>query len=755
MVNFFRKNSFLINNFAILVAWHCLLFIDKHLFAIPLFIIGMYVCTVLPGTIAVIALGAKRLSFQTLLFVVGLSFVFMLLVGLSANYVPHLFGVLRPLSFSTVIISFDLWLLLVCLWTLNVENKFPSISMPILKFNYQTVVVYLIVTVGIALCVLGTFRLNNGVDNLISIFGFILLIINVLLVFYWRNKLPNHAYLITIIGLSTGLLLVTSLRSNFISGQDLKQEFRVYNITNNASYWSIANFRDSYNACLSITLYPYTLVKLLGVSAETVFKLVYQLIFVVCPLAVFLILKFKLGRNLALAGTIFFLSLPTVGIDLPLQTRQQMAFVLFSLIILAWFNHSSEVWIKRHWQSLFIMFSFASIVSHYSTAYIYIGTLLIYCVLRFILLTTKYAKHRQLSEHFVLSGRIILLVFLFAFFWLGQVTAVSANLIEKLRPAVSSLIGTEKQDSSPTISVEPLKGQKNPLYGYIIHTKSEGAPLTQETYRQVFPVNDTLKPAYPLDKLPGNAQKVLMVISQKLYYVVGIIIYPIIIILGLGVLIFRKERLKHSFTQKPEYVIVSIAIISVLIIQAILPGINADYGLPRAFIQAFIILCLPFMFGVKSIIRMTRFQKSAKTAVVFSSILMFCTYSGLTGQLIGGLRPQLNFNNAGPYYGAFYVRRNDVEAYKWIEANIVSPGNVSAPDYSFPTALAYYPKYRHYGGGIFPFQEHFGNYTLLNYPQTYSDFTYTTGSVVAVKLNVRSYDNVNTVYSNKYSRLYK
>lgn len=755
IINFVNKNRFSASSLVVVIIWHALLLANNRTVVLPLFLIGMFLCTLLPGLVTVIALGAKKLTAQTLLIAIGLSFAFMLIVGASANYVPLLFGATKPLNLQSVLASYDIWLLLIFFWALNVNNGLPKIRLPKVIFNLRSALVYSVVIGGLTLSIFGTYRLNNGLDNFLSIIGFGLLISAVLLVFIWRRSLPLHVYLFAIIGLSSGLLLVTSLRSNFISGQDLKQEFRVYNITSNAGYWSMANFRDSYNACLSITLYPFTLVKLLGVGPETIFKYVYQLIFATCPLAVFLMLKLKFGKNLALVGTVFFLSLPTVGIDLPLQTRQQIAFMLFSLVILVWFNHGTEQWIKRHWHALLIIFSFAIIVSHYSTAYIYVGTLLLYYLLRTLLLSTRNAKRKDLNQSFLLPGRIIFLIFLFAFFWLGQVTAVSANLVEKLQPALSAFIAGGKNDSSSENTITPINGQTNPLYGYILRTKSEGTQVSQETYREVLPINDTLDVAPPLRSLPILMQDILKLISQKIYYVVGITIYPLLIGLGLLSLLFRNKRLKHTFVQKPEYIVLSSAMLIVLVVQTILPGIAADYGITRALIQAFIILCVPFMAGIAELINISKFKQTANTIVVLGSIMLFCTYSGLVGQLTGGLRPQLNFNNNGPYYGAFYVRRNDIKAYEWIESNIASPGNVSSPDYSFPTALAYIPEYRHYGGGIFPFQENSGNYILFNYTQTQSDITYTTGNVLAVKLNQQNFKQKNTIYSSNLSRILK
>lgn len=753
-LSYLNKYRLFITSMVLLPIWQLSAAKVSDKYSLITIILGLYFCILVPGVIAVISLGAKKLTAQTLLFASGLSFIFIILVGIGANYVPLIFGISQTLSLTSVMVSYDVLLVLVVLWSVNVNNSFPKIDIPRLVFSSRSIVVYTLVFIGLIACILGTFRLNNGADNYLSVFGFCVLVANGLLVFFWRQRLPTHTFLITIAGISIGMFLITSLRSSYISGQDLKQEFRVYNITNTASHWSISNLRDPYNACLSITLYPYVLVKLLHVAPSTVFKIIYQIVFTTCPLIVFIALKMRTGKSLALAGVMFFLALPTLGLDLPLQARQQMAFMLFGLLIFTWFYHT-EKWMLRHWHFLFVAFSFGLIVSHYSTSYIYIGTLMVYYVLRKSLSLLPYIKKRITNNSFALPGKVILLVILFSFFWLGQVTSASANLFEKLRPAFSAFIsGGPSISETSDVTVIPIGGQSNPLYGYILRTKIEGAQPNRETYREVYPVNDTAKPAPILNFLPNKLKELASTISQKIYYVVGIAVYPALILIGLVSIILRSkgQRLLSNYY---EYILLSTAVLSILALQIILPGITADYGITRAFIQAFIILCVPFIFGVRELINLTRYKRAAQTIAVAGAFILLLTYSGLTSELLGGIRPQLNLNNSGPYYGAFYVRRNDIEAYRWIEQNISSPGNVSSPDYSFPTALAYFPKYRHYGGSIFPFQENKGNFTLLNYTQTQDNLTYTTGSVLAVPFSTRNYNKDNIIYTNSYSRVYK
>jgi uncharacterized membrane protein len=45
-----------------------------------------------------------------------------------------------------------------------------------------------------------------------------------------------------------------SLRSWYISGFDISNEYEVFKITKEKMLWSMSNFNDTYNACLSITM---------------------------------------------------------------------------------------------------------------------------------------------------------------------------------------------------------------------------------------------------------------------------------------------------------------------------------------------------------------------------------------------------------------------------------------------------------------------------------------------------------------------
>ena len=745
----YMNSRFVCLNLLLLLIWNYLVASRLPSFGLTL-LIGVYLSLFLPGLLIMMSLGAKRLTLLTALNAFGLSIAFNIIVGLIANFVPQLFGNKRPLNTFSVLLTFNILFFLLCICAKIRIKNFRSFLVPIPNFDFRNSIIYIFSIIGLLCCIFGTFRLNNGADNYLSVAGIILLIANCTLVMFWRKKLSTLAFVCSLAGLTAGLMLITSLRSNFISGQDLKQEFRVFTLTNQFARWSNANLADAYNACLSITLLPYVLSKLFVVSGTVIFKVIFPFLFIICPLAIFTHLCSKFNRNLAYIGALSFLAVPTVGLDLPLQSRQQIAFIFLSLAILAWFSHK-ESWSIVKWQLLFIIFSFSLIVSHYSSSYVYIGMILIYLFLRFGFYLLERSRRLSYITYFSLSGKVITIVVLFAFMWLTQATSTSEDLVTKISKSLKTLTQDKSGIEQTSDQKSLIAGGKHSITSYIERTSPHGFNAVEKAQSAIIVEDDTLKPAPIVNKLPPKISSTLTFFSKKMYYLVGLAVLIMGILIGIFLLVIRGNRILGN--QKMEYAVICFSLVLILGVQAILPGITQDYGITRLFIQAFIIFCVPFTLCLKYLIDINPRIFSKMIGGVI--ILLLCTYSGLLTQLFGGARPQLNLNNTGPYYGSFYTHRSDIYAFAWVQHNIPDEGNVNSPDYSLPTALAYDPSYDHYAGGIFPFQNIPNNYILLNYSQTHKGVTYVSGALQAAKLDVKKFEPLIMIYTNGGSSLYK
>jgi hypothetical protein len=116
----------------------------------------------------------------------------------------------------------------------------------------------------------------------------------------------------------------------------------------------------------------------------------------------------------------------------------------------------------------------------------------------------------------------------------------------------------------------------------------------------------------------------------------------------------------------------------------VLPQLSLNYGLLRLF-QQFLILLAPMV-----VILLTtalggfgrRLAAAGAAAVVTAC---FVSTSGLLPQFLGGYPPQLNLNNAGAYYRAWYAAAEDVAVTRWLGASVPA-GAIVAAD-SADTAL--------------------------------------------------------------------
>ena len=114
----------------------------------------------------------------------------------------------------------------------------------------------------------------------------------VFLIVLFRKKLNKAIYPWVILIISISLLLMTSLRSLHITGWDINQEYQVFQLTIKDFHWSMLNSpEDPYNACLSITILPSILYSFLNINSEYIFKLVFQVIFSITPVVIFLFFR--------------------------------------------------------------------------------------------------------------------------------------------------------------------------------------------------------------------------------------------------------------------------------------------------------------------------------------------------------------------------------------------------------------------------------------------------------------------------------
>lgn len=723
--------------FAYILLWLGLrLSITPHLSLIT-FIFGAPIIFYFNGVLSYVLITKEKIkSLNSNIVSISLSLVEIMVVGIMVNIIGRfIFNMPQPLQSNLTIIIF---VILYCLklqtiyiYKLNIFSRLH----PLKRQSYLNIFIFTTLLISIALCLAGAVQLNNGGSNILIMCG---LGVNALVIFITGVKIRHisETTIIAIIITSTiNVLLITSLRSWGISGQDLKNEFKVYTLTNQIGYWSIDNLRDAYNACLSITIFPVVVSKLLNIDALYIFKIVYQLLFSVAVVATYSLTKQYIGKFYAFIAAIFLISMPTFSVDTPLQARQLMAFVFLSTIFLIWLSPRERI---KQWKLLFLIFVFALVISHYSTTYVFLATLGLYTITRPIV--GRFFKHSEnYDKEFDLSPFLVAAIFLVAFAWLSQTTNVSNSLYSSIGRSFSAI--TRTQNLNKTDDTLP----ENTIQSYVNTTKQNDNITLEKSYAEIRIVNSNLQPSSLVENLGQKTGISIPNLTRNIYYKFGIIVLIFLITTGLITMLAIKKRSDKNIIPL-QVIVLSLVLIGLVFLQYVLPGINGSYGITRTFIQAFFIFAIPLSFGMRTIFR-SEMGIISRTLAASITLVFFLTYTGFIPQLTGGIRPQLSLNNSGNYYSTFYENKSDKLAFIWTEENIPSSYDLKAPSYSYSTILAYRPNYPFGGVGILPFQVRDSDYILFNRSINRDSVIYILDNQ-AIVVNKDLYNNRPKVYSN-------
>jgi len=312
-------------------------------------ILSLLLLLVLPGVLILAILRIKTSSFwEAITLVVGLSVSLVMLVGLGVNTLLPLFGVNNPLAKVHLLRAFNLFILLLFTFSYYQHRQGCHKKIGYLvgklwnlrKLKIKTVEIVLGLTLFTFpfLSVLGAISLNNGGGNIftMALLGGIGLFIIALIIF--KEKVSEGMYPTAIFFIGLSLLLMTSLRSWFLTGHDVQFEYYIFQLTKQHQFWNIGFYKDAYNACLSITIFPTILSNFLSLDDMFIFKVIFQVIFALTPVVIYLFLKKYTSSYLAFIASFYFLAFPTFLNDMPMLNRQEMALLFFSLLFYVMFR---------------------------------------------------------------------------------------------------------------------------------------------------------------------------------------------------------------------------------------------------------------------------------------------------------------------------------------------------------------------------------------------------------------------------------
>ena len=606
------------------------------LFDIPVArqIIGFIYIAFLPGflILRVLKLGFKN-PFEALPFCVGLSIAFSMFLGLAANELYPLLGLTEPLSVLPLLVTMGGVLQVLTVITRNNVSSVSSYSLPSFKKMFPFVLIGIIPFLSI----FGALYHNSTSLLLMAVMIAIVFAIAI----FFRKFLPSEFFPIAIVVFAISLILQRELISQNLFGYDTFGEFYVFSATNTHSFWNASlNLTQSelsdYNSCLSVTILPTMFSKLMNISGEWIFKVLYFVLYAFVPLTMYIMYKQNFGRVTAFLSAFYFVIFPRFyG-----EERRQIVGELF-LVLLLFTILSSSISLKKK-QLLIAIFGIALVATHYSTFDVFIFCALFAAVGVFALEKFPIRKYAPKIKK-ILTPKILLIVLAFGIIWF---TFASTSLDQTFISFVTRLVGSFQTGFS--------------------NVGSRGGTVSDFVSSNVNIMTLTYQADYYINKIP--------------YLLIGV---------GLLAFIINRKRINLP----TEYILMVFAATLILIMTFILPSLAASFVEERFYALALIFLAPACFYGgitaLTWVLKRSIHPKKARSlaisilCVLFIAVFLFKVgfVNEVTGDLGPGVSPAFSFapmiTSQSPqvlstFYGE-YVPDCDVSSAKWLSAN--TPNN--------------------------------------------------------------------------------
>ncbi|WP_035845642.1 DUF2206 domain-containing protein [Kitasatospora azatica] len=537
------------------------------------------------------------------------------------------------------------------------------------------------------LAVAGPIRLNNGLSGTVSLFALLAVAGLLLLLLVRRRRYPTGVLESGLFTAAAALLLLNSLRGWYITGHDIQREYEYFRLTLGGSLWSVSTYPDAYNACLSITLLPVSLVRLTAVQDVYVFKVVLPLLFALTPVMVYRAVRNVAPQLVALLSAMYFMAFPTFFTDMTFLGRQEVAFVLLGCATLVLTDSGRPLRTRRLAFSVLLA---GVVLSHYSTTYVVVAVLGIAVgstlLWRLVALVAGRRGRRRRSRTVGGPGAksfvtwwMVLVPAVLALVWAGPVTHTSGQLTATLSAAyqqVTQLGGGGTSGSSDT-KYSLLGGNKvspeQRLKDYQAQSIVQTAPKRAAgDYLPLKTVN-----AYPAVLVPApdmpltSAGRGLAAIGVDVAGMNGLLrqgaasLLQLLLLIGVVVTLRARRRV---FQPLRDQVALTVGALGVIALLTVVPQLSVDYSVLRAFQQGLLFFAPFIAAGTLWVVRW-----AGRRAVPIACTLILGLFLDLTGvvpQLLGGYPAQLQLNNAGQYYDIYYPSTEERLAAYWLEQDI-------------------------------------------------------------------------------------
>lgn len=636
-------------------------------------------------------------------YLVGMFFLATMVYGLLVNTLLQKFGINDPLAFRYI---WPVYFLL-----LPFPIKLYTEIRKIKTFQLFPFLLLIIAILNPIVAAAGALRLNNTNDNSVTITSIGLVILLFILTF-WKKKLSSLSHVISIYSAALSLIFSNALRSNYLIGWDIHQEFLVFRLTASHNRWDMSFFHDAYNACLSITILPTIIRNLTGLDSLTIFKTIFPFFLAVIPIVIYWISSRITSRNLAYASTFAFLLQSQFFNQLPALLRQGIGFLFFSLLIDLLVRSDLKMGNKKF---IFFIFSFGMVISHYSTTYMAIGILFLAKVVLFTLKLLTKNKHKT-----VLTFPLLLTLLVYTFFWNTLITNTTSGLSNTFRQIWENI------DQSFTLE------NKSTMVKDVLYIKTNNSDLVQNYTSDK--MSSVEKPSYydgylvqPVTIDHPVLTKQTKIISDYFHVFIPWLFRGLIII-GFICIFWKSIRRKTAL----ETASISAGMLVIIAASIIVPYISVNYNLERILQQMFTLLSPICIIGIAATIRRL---KIIPTALVI--IIILTSYILQSTGLIDNLVVQsksIALDNQGEQYLQYYSDASEIQSIYWMDKNVSETAVINMDRYSQLRLKAY--------SSIIHNFDKYVRQDLI--PPVIFDESYTLAGNAAIKSNV-----VFTVYKNQ------
>jgi len=640
---------------------------------------------IIPGLLLVLSFKIRLSGFwEYLVYSVGASIGYLMFLGLFINNTLPFFNIPHPLSEKNIITSVNISLVLLSITSI-IKNPRLHISNPFKKIKRIDFLFLFFSPLFVLLSIGGANMLNNtGLNYLTMIMlGGIGLYLVLLTLFYKKTNSSIYPFIAYVLSLS--LLLMLSLRSNHITGWDINNEFKVFQLTKSTNIWDINKYKDAYNACLSITILPTIFSFITKLNNEYIYKLFYQIIFAFVPTILYLILKRYVKEIFALFSVIYLISQPLFIQPMAALVRQEVGMLFFGLMLLSLLDKKLS---SRKNKLLFSSFGIMMAVSHYATTYValilFIVTYILLKIINikknsFILFSSKkielFRKNKDAPQ---LSLIPIIIVTTFTILWYGFITHTSDNFVDTTKDTITNLkdvftVKAKSQEVSYSMSflttpntntMENLKKYEDKYESIFSKSQNVLGVKTNQNGRYAY---DDYK-NYPLFTISSrNVNPILNTALNK--YVITFfqlikLLAKAFLILGIIFVFFTRIRRKFNI----DFIGLTLVSISLLALMLLHPTLSLHYNISRLYLQLLIILAIFATFG--GLLFFSFLKKDIKkiyaVGIFFSTI--FLLYTGFIPQFIGG-PAFMHLNNYGEDYDKYYTHDTEKTAAIWLGKN--------------------------------------------------------------------------------------